>query len=94
MTLFLVEVSSTIHVGFHLKKMYLGYFLCFSLITTLIDYINSVELTFELPDNSKECFYQEIGKNKTAILEYQVSPKLKEKLNNNNFFSADDGYAK
>jgi hypothetical protein len=32
-----------------------------------------VELTFELPDNSKECFYQEVGKNKTAILEYQVN---------------------
>ena len=38
----------------------------------LIDIINSVELTFELPDNSKECFYQDIGKNKSAILEYQV----------------------
>lgn len=37
-----------------------------------IDFINSVELTFELPDNSKECFYQEVGKNKTAVLEYQV----------------------
>lgn len=45
----------------------------FSIILALIDYINSVELTFELPDNSKECFYQDIGKNKTAILEYQVS---------------------
>lgn len=45
----------------------------FSIILAIIDYINSVELTFELPDNSKECFYQDIGKNKTAILEYQVS---------------------
>lgn len=44
----------------------------FSIILALIDYINSVELTFELPDNSKECFYEEIGKNRTAILEYQV----------------------
>lgn len=42
----------------------------------LLDTINSVELTFELPDNSKECFYQEIGKNKTAILEYQVNKSL------------------
>lgn len=40
-----------------------------------IDIINSVELTFELPDNSKECFYQDIGKNKSAILEYQVSSR-------------------
>lgn len=45
----------------------------------LFDTINSVELTFELPDNSKECFYQEIGKNKTAILEYQVGKDLKSK---------------
>lgn len=44
----------------------------FCTLLQLIDIINSVELTFELPDNSKECFYQEIGKNKTAILEYQV----------------------
>ena len=44
----------------------------FSIVLAIIDYINSVELTFELPDNSKECFYQDIGKNKTAILEYQV----------------------
>lgn len=44
----------------------------FSIILAVIDYINSVELTFELPDNSKECFYEEIAKNRTAILEYQV----------------------
>nr|CAD7197573.1 unnamed protein product [Timema douglasi] len=33
---------------------------------------NGVELTFELPDNAKECFYQEILKNVTATLEFQV----------------------
>lgn len=44
----------------------------FSTFLKLIDLINSVELTFELPDNSKECFYQEVGKNRSAILEYQV----------------------
>ncbi|KAG5684892.1 hypothetical protein PVAND_014102 [Polypedilum vanderplanki] len=37
-----------------------------------MDLINSVELTFELPDNDKQCYYQDIEKNKTAILEYQV----------------------
>lgn len=31
-----------------------------------------VELTFELPDNEKQCFYQEIVKNETAMLEFQV----------------------
>lgn len=53
-----------------MKIKFLSYF---SLILAIIDTINSVELTFELPDNSKECFYQEVGKNKTAILEYQVN---------------------
>lgn len=44
----------------------------------LIDTINSVELTFELPDNSKECFYQDIAKNKSAVLEFQVGYQWKE----------------
>lgn len=43
-----------------------------TLFVSLIDFINSVELTFELPDNDKQCYYQEIEKNRTAILEYQV----------------------
>lgn len=30
------------------------------------------ELTFELPDNAKQCFYQEIDKDTSAVLEYQV----------------------
>ncbi|CRK96855.1 CLUMA_CG009954, isoform A [Clunio marinus] len=44
----------------------------FCIFVLLIDIIDSVELTFELPDNSKECFYQEVLKNRSAILEYQV----------------------
>lgn len=32
-----------------------------------------VELTFELADNAKECFYQEIEKNVSSTLEFQVS---------------------
>ncbi|XP_031838400.1 transmembrane emp24 domain-containing protein 7 [Nomia melanderi] len=31
-----------------------------------------VELTFELPDNEKQCFFEEIEKNTTAVLEFQV----------------------
>lgn len=31
-----------------------------------------VELTFELPDNARECFFEEIKKNQTATLEFQV----------------------
>lgn len=34
--------------------------------------ISAVELSFELPDNARECFYEEIKKNQTATLEYQV----------------------
>lgn len=37
--------------------------------------IACVELTFELPDNAKECFFQEIKKNQSATLEFQVSPQ-------------------
>ncbi|XP_055633026.1 transmembrane emp24 domain-containing protein 7 [Toxorhynchites rutilus septentrionalis] len=35
-------------------------------------FVDSVELTFELPDNARECFYEEIKKNQTATLEFQV----------------------
>lgn len=31
-----------------------------------------VELSFELSDNAKECFYQEIEKNVSSTLEFQV----------------------
>jgi len=30
------------------------------------------ELTFELPDNEKQCFYEEVGKDVKATLEFQV----------------------
>ncbi|XP_055699214.1 transmembrane emp24 domain-containing protein 3 [Phlebotomus papatasi] len=46
------------------------------LIYTVLLYLHkaviAVELTFELPDNARECFYQEIEKNKSATLEFQV----------------------
>ncbi|KAH0552152.1 transmembrane emp24 domain-containing protein 7-like [Cotesia glomerata] len=44
-------------------------------VTSFLSFIlfaGSVELTFELPDNAKECFYQEIEKNTSATLEFQV----------------------
>lgn len=31
-----------------------------------------VELTFELPDNAKQCFYQEVERDVTSTLEFQV----------------------
>ncbi|XP_023934878.1 transmembrane emp24 domain-containing protein 3 [Bicyclus anynana] len=48
--------------------------LLFTILVTLISGIfsKSVELTFELPDNAVECFYQEIEQNTSASLEYQV----------------------
>ncbi|XP_049278799.1 transmembrane emp24 domain-containing protein 7 [Anopheles funestus] len=51
--------------------------LCLAIIVFLalchkIPIVNSVELTFELPDNAKECFHEEILKNQTATLEFQV----------------------
>nr|CAD7453570.1 unnamed protein product [Timema tahoe] len=43
-----------------------------SAILACFYWADGVELTFELPDNAKECFYQEILKNVTATLEFQV----------------------
>ncbi|KAK2589345.1 hypothetical protein KPH14_007890 [Odynerus spinipes] len=45
--------------------------LLFSLLLTIL-LTGGVELTFELPDNAKECFYQEIEKNVSSTLEFQV----------------------
>lgn len=44
------------------------------IVLTLIYEISSksVELTFELPDSSVECFYEDIEKNTSATLEFQV----------------------
>jgi len=39
----------------------------------LIDFIISVILMFELLNNDKQCYYQDIEKHTTTILEYQVS---------------------
>ncbi|XP_033217237.1 transmembrane emp24 domain-containing protein 7-like [Belonocnema kinseyi] len=47
---------------------------CFLFVSFLgtVFHTNGAELTFELPDSSKECFYQEIEKNVSATLEFQV----------------------
>lgn len=52
--------------------------LLLTILVTLISGIfsKSVELTFELPDSAVECFYQEIEKNTSASLEYQVHNSL------------------
>nr|XP_023017266.1 transmembrane emp24 domain-containing protein 7 [Leptinotarsa decemlineata] len=38
----------------------------------LMQYSLSTELTFELPDSAKDCFYEEINKNTSCTLEFQV----------------------
>ncbi|CAG9859007.1 unnamed protein product [Phyllotreta striolata] len=38
----------------------------------LVQYTLTNELTFELPDSAKECFYEEIQKNTSCVLEFQV----------------------
>jgi len=41
-------------------------------IFSLVQWAISVELTFDLPDSSHECFHQDIEKNRSATLEFQV----------------------
>lgn len=35
-----------------------------------------VELTFDLPDSARDCFHEDVKKNTTVILEYQVIPYI------------------
>lgn len=42
------------------------------LLAGLVCVVAGVELTFELPDNAKECFYEEIEKGTASSLEFQV----------------------
>jgi len=44
----------------------------FVTIAALLQGTNGVELTFELPDNAKECFYEVIEEGKTSTVEFQV----------------------
>lgn len=37
-----------------------------------LKYIHANELTFELPDNAKECFHEKIKTGSKFILEFQV----------------------
>ena len=48
---------------------------CLLLVLTVILHlggVNSVELTFELPDSAKECFHEIIEKDTESTLEFQV----------------------
>ncbi|CAG0898179.1 unnamed protein product, partial [Cyprideis torosa] len=54
----------------HLSKDFLFCFLAVSWF--LLPDISAVELTFELPDNAKQCFHEEIKEGTKSTLEYQV----------------------
>lgn len=45
---------------------------CVVLVAVLSEFAFGVELTFELLDNKRDCFYEEIQKNTTCVLEFQV----------------------
>lgn len=47
----------------------------FILVIGIIEFCLAAELTFELPDSAKECFYEEIKKNTSCTLEFQVKQK-------------------
>lgn len=52
----------------------------FTLITLLVAFVAHVlcgELTFELPDNERECFFEHIEKGIQCTLEFQVSLKIR-----------------
>jgi len=48
-------------------------FVCLSLLLTLLGLAAAGELTFELPDNEKMCFYEFVQKGVECVLEYQVN---------------------
>jgi len=58
-----------------LSIMTSSFHLCLLLALTVILHlggVNSVELTFELPDSAKECFHEIIEKDTESTLEFQV----------------------
>ena len=57
----------------------INHLIYFVTLTILFRTARGVELTFELPDNAKECFYEVIEEGKTSTVEFQVS--LASKLN-------------
>ncbi|XP_008474283.2 transmembrane emp24 domain-containing protein 7-like [Diaphorina citri] len=57
-----------LRISMLLKKQWIGFF--FLLILHQI--VQAVELTFELADNARECFFEDIKRNTSVILEFQV----------------------
>lgn len=46
------------------------------IVVAFVNLYSCTELTFELPDSARECFYEEIKKNTSATLEFQVETIL------------------
>ena len=52
--------------------MNLGRLAALAASLAVVGLANAVELTFELPDNAKECFFEVIEKGTEATVEFQV----------------------
>lgn len=50
---------------------------CVSAIVLISQNVFAVELSFDLPDSARECFHEDIKKNTSVILEYQVRDSTK-----------------
>lgn len=48
----------------------------FSVLLLIYQSAFGVELTFDLPDSARDCFHEDIEKNTSVILEYQVIDKI------------------
>lgn len=62
-----------------LKSKIMGGWTKWSVITVILactQIAAGVELTFELLDNAKDCFYEDIQVNTSCTLEYQVCMKI------------------
>ncbi|TRY95304.1 hypothetical protein DNTS_006751 [Danionella cerebrum] len=46
--------------------------LCFLTVAVCIAFVNATELTFELPDNEKQCFYEDLEQGVKFDLDFQV----------------------
>ena len=56
------------------RRLRMGIFwLCIVLFAAFAVVVDATELTFELPDNAKQCFYEEVEKGVKCTLEFQVN---------------------
>lgn len=46
---------------------------CLLILAVYIAFINATELTFELPDNEKRCFYEDLEQGVKFDVDFQVT---------------------